>query len=328
MLYEENDEFDQAVKCMIDHPETAWDHERMLDCVLKVRNPEYYYRCVEFYLDFSPLELGRLLTVISPKVDHTRVVHLMRKNDNLPLVLPYLNTIQLTENIAAVNEAYNEVKIDDEDFASLRQSIDDRDNFDQLSLASKLKTHELLEFRRISAYLYRKNARYAEAIELSKKDRMYKDAIDCCEASKDEELVLSLLKFFVNVDDKECFAACLYTCYELVSPDVVMELAWRNGLVDFAMPFMIQYMCNTHVKVKELDARLKEKEQAQQEEEQAQESVFMTDGLGNPYMLTNQGFNPQQQQQQQFQTPSHLNPQAMMQDKMTSPQGYQQQQQF
>lgn len=40
--------------------------------------------------------------------------------------------------------------------------------------------------------------------------------------------------------EKECFAACLYTCYDLLRPDVVLELAWRHQLMDFAFPYMIQ----------------------------------------------------------------------------------------
>lgn len=30
----------------------------------------------------------------------------------------------------------------------------------------------------------------------------------------------------------------MYTCYDLVSPDVAIELAWRHGYTDFAMPYM------------------------------------------------------------------------------------------
>ena len=41
----------------------------------------------------------------------------------------------------------------------------------------------------------------------------------------------------------------LYMCYDLLEPDVVLELAWRNNLMDFAMPFMIQYMKELNTKV-------------------------------------------------------------------------------
>jgi len=67
---------------------------------------------------------------------------------------------------------------------------------------------------------------------------MYKDAIDTAAESKDGELVEELLRFFVSVKDRACFAATLYTTYDLVRPDVAMELAWRNGYVDVVMPYM------------------------------------------------------------------------------------------
>lgn len=55
-----------------------------------------------------------------------------------------------------------------------------------------------------------------------------KDAIDTAAESGDSSLAEDLLSFFVNIGDKECFCAALYTCYQLIRPDVAMELAWRN----------------------------------------------------------------------------------------------------
>ena len=54
------------------------------------------------------------------------------------------------------------------------------------------------------------------------------DAIDTAAESGDTSLAEDLLSFFVNIGDKECFCAALYTCYSLIRPDVAMELAWRN----------------------------------------------------------------------------------------------------
>ncbi len=54
-----------------------------------------------------------------------------------------------------MNTAYNELLIDEEDYEALRDSIDKYDNFDNISLAQKLEKHELLEFRRIAAHLYK-----------------------------------------------------------------------------------------------------------------------------------------------------------------------------
>lgn len=58
--------------------------------------------------------------------------------------------------------------------------------------------------------------------------------------SGDRDIAEDLLRFFVDEQQRECFAACLYTCYDLIKPDVAMEVAWTNGLMDSLMPFLIQ----------------------------------------------------------------------------------------
>ncbi|RHY33819.1 hypothetical protein DYB32_001385, partial [Aphanomyces invadans] len=257
-LYKEDGQFDNAVRTMVDHP-VAFAHDLFLDCIQKVRNQEIHYKAINFYLEQHPLELTRLLQVLTPNLDHARVVHQLRKSDNLPLVVDYLKDVQ-KENLSAVNEALNEILVEDEDYQALRDSIDSYDNFDQISFAQKVEKHELLEFRRIAAYLYKKNKRYGQSLKLSKADKMYKDAIDTAFDSGDVELAEDLLRFFVAAHDKECFCATLFTCYKLIKPDVAMELAWRNGYVDFVMPYMIQYVKNLNDKIKVLDERTKPKE--------------------------------------------------------------------
>ena len=56
----------------------------------------------------------------------------------------------------------------------LRTSIDAFDNFDNITLAQRLEKHELIEFRRIGAYLYRGNNRWKQSVDLCKKDRLFK----------------------------------------------------------------------------------------------------------------------------------------------------------
>merc|ERR1711935_1112167 len=99
----------------------------------------------------------------------------------------------------------------------------------------KLATHELLEFRRISAYVYRCNKKWSQSIELSKNDRMFKDCIDTANESADEEIIENLLRFFCETSEKECFCATLYTCFAHVRPDVALELGWLNGYQHFSM---------------------------------------------------------------------------------------------
>lgn len=39
---------------------------------------------------------------------------------------------------------------------------------------------------------------------------------------------------------KECFASCLFVCYDLIRPDVALELAWMNNMIDFVFPYLLQ----------------------------------------------------------------------------------------
>ena len=48
------------------------------------------------------------------------------------------------------------------------------DNFDQLSLAARLEKHDLMEFRRIAALIYKNNLRWRKAVDLAKQDRLFK----------------------------------------------------------------------------------------------------------------------------------------------------------
>ena len=65
---------------------------------------------------FAPvLDRWCLVQVLESRVDHTRVVLMLRKNGNLPLVKDYLMSVQKT-NLSAVNEAVNELLIEEEDF--------------------------------------------------------------------------------------------------------------------------------------------------------------------------------------------------------------------
>ena len=68
------------------------------------------------------------------------------------------------------------------------------------------------------------------------------DAMLYAAESKDAELAETLLQWFLEEGRKECFAACLFASYDLLHPDVVLELAWRNNIMDFAMPYFIQVM--------------------------------------------------------------------------------------
>jgi len=285
-LLKEDEQFDSAVKTMIDHA-TAFQDDLFLECVQKVRNQEVLYKAVACYVEQRPSQLVRLLHIVAPRVDHARVVHLLRRFDVLALALPYLKAIQ-KDNLTAVNEALNDLYVEDEDYDALGTSTRDFDNFDHIALAQRTEKHELLEFRRIAGYIYKKNKRYHKALQLSKADKMYKDAIDTCAEARDPKLTEDLLRFFVDVCDKECFCATLFTCYKDVTPDVALELAWRNSYTDYVMPYVIQYARHLHDDVQDLKKhhikRLKDDELAKNKTEQQPPAALMGGGAiyGDP----------------------------------------------
>lgn len=82
------------------------------------------------------------------------------------------------------------------------------------------------------------------------------DAMQYASESKDTELAEELLQWFLQEEKKECFAACLFTCYDLLRPDVVLETAWRHNIMDFSMPYFIQVMREYLSKVSHLTLQL------------------------------------------------------------------------
>jgi clathrin heavy chain len=296
-LYVESGDFDSAVSTMMAHSPSAFHHDKFLEAITQVRNAELLYRAIEFYIGEQPMDLNKLLQVLTPKLDHARVVHVVKKvadDAGLRLALPYLRDVQKND-ITAVNDAVHDILIDEEDYTALQQSVDEHERFDALELAKRLERHDLLEFRRIAARLYKNLKRFEQSIELSKEDNMFKDAIDTAAASASRELAEGLLTWFVkSKHDPEAFAACLYTCYSLIRSDVALELAWRHRIMDFAMPFMIQCLRDLTSKVKEVDDRTKEHEKRNgHAQDAAMEAAAMQMGGGPVLMLENFAHNPE-----------------------------------
>jgi len=127
----------------------------------------------------------------------------------------------------------------------------------------------MLEFRRIGAYLNKLNKRFKQSVELSKRERLWKDAMETTAESKDQDLAEELSRFFVQEKLFECFAACLYTCYELIRPDVVLELAWRNELTHFVMPYMVQTFREYDSKLRQIFGKFEAQEKLEADKEAA-----------------------------------------------------------
>ena len=222
------------------------------------------------------------------RIDHGRVVRMFKKrdHDNVPLIRSYLMSVQHL-NVEAVNDAYNDLLIEEEDYGTLRASIDAYDNFDAIELASRLERHELLEFRRLAAHLYRKNGRFEDSIALSKSDALFRDAIETAAHSDVAEVAEDLLSYFVDTGNKECYAAMLYACYDLLAPDVVMEVSWRHALSDYTMPYQIQHTCDMRCRLRALEKEVRERAAKDTaKEKQEEEAPILGPGAFGNRLLT------------------------------------------
>ncbi|POV97439.1 hypothetical protein PSTT_15059 [Puccinia striiformis] len=169
-LYVHYDEFDNAVLAMMERSADAWDHSQFKDIIVKVANVELYYKSLSFYLQEQPTLLTDLLTVLVARIDHTRAVKIFQKTDNLPLIKPYLIAVQHLD-LPAINEAYHDLLIEEEDYATSRDSLSNHENFDQLK----------------------------ESIGLSKDDKLFKDAMITAASSNSNGVVEELLEYFVKI---------------------------------------------------------------------------------------------------------------------------------
>lgn len=126
---------------MMERAADAWEHQSFKDIIVKVANLEIYYRALNFYLQEQPSLLTDLLAVLTARIDVTRVVRMFEKSDNIPLIKPFLLSVQ-SQNNKVVNNAINDILIEEEDYKTLRDSVANCDNYDPLELAQRLEQHE------------------------------------------------------------------------------------------------------------------------------------------------------------------------------------------
>ena len=193
-LYCHYDEWDNAALAMMERAADAWEHHSFKDIIVKVANLEIYYRALNHYLQEQPLLLTDLLQALTSRVDVNRVVRMFEKSDNIPIIKPLLLNVQ-SQNKRAVNNAINDLLIEEEDHKTLKDSVENYDNYDPVELAQRLEKHELVFFRQIAAQIYRKNKRWEKSIALSKQDKLFKDAIETSAMSGKREVVEDLLRY-------------------------------------------------------------------------------------------------------------------------------------
>ena len=61
------------------------------------------------------------------------------------------------------------------------------------------------------------------------------DAMETAAQSGDPEIAEELLRFYVEQNERECFAAALFTCYDLIRPDIAVEVSPPNAIATPAL---------------------------------------------------------------------------------------------
>ena len=139
--------------------------------------------------------------------------------------------------------------------------------------------------------MIQKNGRWEESIALSKQDKLYKDAMVTAAASGESSVAEDLLSYFVDIGNKECFAAMLYICFDLLHSDVVEEMSWQHGLNDFYMPYRIQQTRSLREKLAALEKKVEEQSKKEVQKEQAEaEAPMINPGFTRLAITQGNGF--------------------------------------
>jgi clathrin heavy chain len=239
---------------MMERSSDAWEHQAFKDTITKATNVEIYYRALGFYLEEQPTLLTDLLQALTPRIDVNRVVRMFVKSDNIPLIKPFLLNVQ-SQNKREVNNALNDLLI--EDYKTLRDSVNNYDNYDPVDLAQRLEKHDLVFFRQIAADIYRKNKRWEKSIALSKQDKLFKDAIETSAMSTKSEIIEDLLRY-VSVNDSSdstcanshsslsilAAASATLVCFTPATTSSVQMSFWRchGATVFMTLPWYVHWI--------------------------------------------------------------------------------------
>ncbi|SIO73338.1 clathrin, heavy polypeptide [Babesia microti strain RI] len=251
--------YDKSARIMIDHFGLAWDHKLILACAPEL-SPVMLQDVVTFYLENFPNLVMDLLQLVEDKLDQTRLVIQAKKHNLIWLIKDHLEKIQRL-NISSVNNALNDLYIDNCDYQSLERSISLFDSFDQNSVLVRIKTHQMVEMKRVAATIYYINKSYKQCLQVSLETGNYKQALFAA-AQTDSAIVHHLLGYFVTKSLHAEFIACYCICYNLIDPTLVLELIFNKqtsdsfDLYSFVMPFFIQTMATFNERLLKLERKL------------------------------------------------------------------------
>lgn len=290
VLHIANEDWLGATQVMMEHPGECWEHELYKETITKMGTSDMCYTSIGFYLKFAPGKLHDFLVTVAKKVDSERVMtEVLKAGQPLSFIRKFLESTQ-DRNVRRVNDALNAMYVDEDDFVSLRRSVDLYNNFDSAELSAQLEQLELFEFRKIALALHRRNKRFSHAVEVAKNNDLFGEATESAAESHDPELAQSLLTWFVAEKKRpDCFVTCLYQCYDLIPPHFAMELGWRHGMMDAVMPFMIQSMSEMGERVASLERAMSDAQKQAKEAASHAATMSQHGGGTNPLMIMGPG---------------------------------------
>eukprot|EP00924_Labyrinthula_sp_SR-Ha-C_P001550 maker-scaffold_18-snap-gene-1.5-mRNA-1 protein AED:0.42 eAED:0.42 QI:0/0/0/0.66/1/1/3/0/1799 len=296
-----------------------------------IRQESVYYRLLDLFVKLFPTSVSQLLDSIHSqrtkgreskpvKLDCSRVIKTLSAVGKLVLAREFLVQLQIenlrfeTESkakqkanlkkyqkdyeisfsydMSAVNEAVNDLYIEEGSWELLRESIDKHTNFDHLKLARRLRESDNINFRQLSAKIFMGLKKYSEGMEICEKDDRFDECLIFARNSNDELICEDLLRKFASKGKERYFAALLVSCSHIIAPDIALELGWSKGWTNLTTPFMIQQLHKDRKHIQSLEERLTKLEGERNEErEKERQATMRNNGLsGNP-MLANSSFN-------------------------------------
>ena len=285
VLHVANEDWLGAAQTMMEHPAECWEHELFKETITKMGTSDMCYTSIGFYLAHAPGKLHDFLMTVAKKIDSERVMTEVKKKAPLSFIRKFLESTQ-DRNVRRVNDALNAMYVEEDDFASLRRSVDNYNNFDSAELSASLEALPLFEFRKIALALHRRNKRFVHAIEVAKANDLYAEAIESAAESKDAELAEKLLLWFVTEKKRQdCFVSCLYQCYDLIPAHFALELGWRFGMLNAVMPFMIQSVAEMGDRVSHLEKSMSDAQKQAKEAASHAATMQQHGAAGNPLMI-------------------------------------------
>lgn len=192
-------------------------------------------------------------------VDPVAVLRLAKQYEIELLLRPYFELL-VDDGLIDINNELVNIYITQKDSKALIALIKKTTNFDTYKTLERLiDEKQTPALRRAAVQLYSALKRFDDGMQYAIANRYYDEASECADCSENGDKCENLLRMICSNEfpDKdirrEIFAVAVARCGHRAHPDVIMELAWRFNMMDFAMPYLIGQLRTMHDRIAELE---------------------------------------------------------------------------